>query len=335
MRCWRVPAGGVLVERLGSGARGYHHLANYRLVWSYWPRFGDDCELLYIFGYRVVEDRFGHCTVVELGYPYRQTVTPGELVFDRLVALPDDTVTDAELNAALGIGHLIESVYAVFDHCPRPERVAGFPHCRPPDADCALLRTPARLLDADVLDPYIVSAITTWGTAEDFRYFAPRVLELAVTEQITAVDLEIALGKLHLAGWRRWPPEQRDAVAALLDYYWTLSLAAYPGPRPIDEVLCALGNAVDDLQPLLDRWSTLATESAALHLRDFVRDAIAPARKSSRLSNAFWHRRSAQQEQVVRWLLSPDLRCRVEEAFYPAGGSVAEALDEAHRYLGP
>jgi hypothetical protein len=335
VRCWRVRAGGVLVEVQGSRALDYHHLVNSRLVWSYWAQFADDCELLYIFAYRVVEDRFEHCTIVEVGYPYRQTVTAGEPVFDELVALPDGTVTDAELNAAVGIDRLIENVYTVFDDCPQPERVAGCPHCRPPDVDCALLRTPARLLDADTLEPYLFSAITTWGTAEDFRYFTPRILALAVTEHITTVDLEIVLGKLHLAGWSRWPPEQRGAVAALLDHYWTLSLAAYPGPRPIDEVLCALGNAVDDLQPLLDRWSSLSTESAGLHLRDFVRDAITAARTNSRLPNAFWKSRSAQQNQVLRWLLSPDLRRRVEEAFYLAGGTAADALDETHHYLVP
>ena len=335
MRCWRLPDGGVLVEVEESRAPAYHHLARSRLVRSYLPRFADDCEILYTYGYRVVGDRFEHSTAAEVGYPYRVSVEPGEKVFDGLLALPAGAVTDAEVNAALGLGPAIEDVYRAFADCPRPERVVGCPHCRPGEADCALLRRVPRLLDAVTLEPFMFSAMTTWGTAEDFRYFAPRILELAVTEQIADLDLEIVLGKLRLAGWPRWPAGQREAVSVLLDRYWTLTLEAYPGPRPAGEVLCALGNAVEDVRPMLRRWTGLAAGSAALHLRDFVGAAVTGARMTGRLPGAFWAGRPAQRDQVVGWLLSADLRNAVEDAFGRAGGAAADALDETHAYLGP
>jgi hypothetical protein len=345
MRCWRLPDGGVLVEAPSSRAPAYHHLVKSRVVRSYWPQFADDCELLYTFGHRVVGSRFESCRTVEVGYPFRQEVTAGEGVFDQLVELPDGTVSAAELTGALGLPPLIEAVYAAFDSCPKPARVAGCPHCRPSDSDCELLRDPARLLTPETLDPYLYTAITTWGTAGDFRYFAPRILALAVTEQFPDINLEIVLGKFRLAGWLQWPAAQLGSVSALFEHYWTLSLAAYPGPRPIDEVLCALGNAVDDVQPMLDRWvehttapaaPTADPDAAARHLRDFVAGGITEARRKHRLSNGFWRARPGQQAQVLDWLLSPELRGAVEAAFYRADGTpAADPLAETHELLGP
>jgi hypothetical protein len=341
----------MLVEAMRSHGSAYHRLTAGRLVRSYWPQVADDCELLYTYGYRVAGDKFQECKYVEIGYPYSLREEPGEVLLDQLAELPDGTVAEADLAAALGrppvpapaltavpdLPPLLAAGYTAFASCPKPGRLAGCPHCRPSGSDCALLRGEVGELTADTLDPYLTTAVSTCGTADDFRYFAPRILALAVTEQLTDSSLEIVLGKFRLAGWRQWPAGQRAAAEALLGYYWARSLAAHPGPRPIDEVLCALGNALDDLRPLLDRWvDRAAAPAAACHLRDFVAGAVTEARTRRRLRNAFWSGRPQQQAQVLDWLLSADLRRAVEAAFYRAQGTpAADPLAEAHEFLGP
>jgi len=101
MRSWRLPDGSLLVEVVGSYEPGFHHLRDDRLVRSYLPRIADDCELMYVYGHQVVEDRLEHVTHVEVGYPYRRDVVEvGETIFEGLRALPPGDVTRERLARA-------------------------------------------------------------------------------------------------------------------------------------------------------------------------------------------------------------------------------------------
>lgn len=199
----------------------------------------------------------------------------------------------------------VETVYAAFADCPSPGFFEG----------------PVRELTVSTLDDYLTRAVTTWGSVDDFRHYVPRILDLLVTDRLPRdADPEIVLGKLNVAAWSTWPRPQREAVAQLLRAYWIRCLATYPGPRPIEDTLCALAQAVDDLTPLLEHWSALPTPAAARHLLDLLAGADqVELRSRRRLRDAFWHSRPAQQEQAVAWLLSPALIRAVESAFFAAG----------------
>lgn len=272
------------------------------------------------------------------------------------VEAPDPLPDDPERGGVFVEGSLIEAVYAAFAReaqsthtldevlaqlysafagVPAPRRVAGCPHCRDEDADCELLRGPAAELPAQTLGPYLFAAITTWGSAADFRYFAPRALELVVSGRLPYPDGEVVLAKFALAGWQRWP--ERAAVSAVLDHWWHRALADHPGFSPVEEVLCGLAQAVDDLTPYLDLWrASLDSAGAAEHLRDFAYAASTEARTRGRLPNGFWRDRPAQQAAVVDWLLSAQLGTAIAAAFDRATpGPTAAALDLAYQYLQP
>jgi hypothetical protein len=101
MRSWRLPDESLLVEVVSSYEPGFHHLRDDRLVRSYLPSVADDCELMYIYGHRVIEDRLEHVTHVEVGYPYRRDVVRvGETIFEGLLALPPSAVTREQLDRA-------------------------------------------------------------------------------------------------------------------------------------------------------------------------------------------------------------------------------------------
>jgi hypothetical protein len=381
VRCWRLADGATLVEVEAAYAPDYHELSGAQLIRSYYAQLSDAAEVLHISAYQVAGDRFEHCSIEEIGYPYSRRVRPGEVVHTGLVALPDGTITRGFLGAALAAGPrfeapdpmpvaepgavfaegslieavyaafareaqsmrtlegLVEDLYAAFAGVPAPARVTGCPHCRDGDADCELLRGPLAQLDAATLGPYLFAAITTWGTAGDFRYFAPRALELAVTGRLPYPDLEIVLGKFALAGWQRWP--ERAAVSALLEHWWGLALADHPGFSPAEDVLCTLAQAVDDLTPYLDLWrASLDSDAAAEHLRDFAYAASTEARTRGRLPNAFWRGRPDQQAAVAGWLLSAELGTAITAAFDRATdravpSPAAAALDLAYQYLQP
>ncbi|MHA6758897.1 hypothetical protein [Streptacidiphilus sp. PAMC 29251] len=244
----------------------------------------------------------------------------------------------------------MEGLYEAFAGVAKPLGMQGCPCCITPEEIAELLRPPLRSMDAEQLDQYLRSAMHTVGTAEDFRYFAPRVLELVVSGDLKHLDIEIALGRLGAAGWTSWSEAERTAVGEVLDAFWDASLACFTTAYSIDEILCALSGAVADLTSFLDRWTAAldgGSAAAAQHLAEFVEAnaAVLFKRRGTRLANAFWQR--AAVPQVVAWLRSAGLRAAVEAAFHRACSSEAEAeveagieaaaevaLDLADRYLG-
>jgi hypothetical protein len=96
-------------------------------------------------------------------------------------------------------------------------------------------------------------------------------------------------------------------------------------------MLCAAGNALDDLDPLLGRWAAVAdARGRALHLPEFVRQNLPAAYPGRKLANAFWHARDTQVGQVRDWLGSAALKEAVAEGFLrtsdPAGDRLGDGI---------
>ncbi|MFG2087082.1 hypothetical protein [Spirillospora sp. NPDC048824] len=203
-------------------------------------------------------------------------------------------------------------LYAAFADVPRPAELHGCPCCVAADEGRPLLAAPLRDLTAEDLARYAAKALNTWGGPQEFRYFTPRLLELAADDAFGWPDAEIVFIKLGEAGWRDWP--QRDAIVDFLHAYWTRTLASFPGCPSADTALCALGGAGPDMEPFLDEWGRLTSEQAIRHLHEFVSLDMVWRHGRPRLGNAFWDTSSRAYRQVIAWL---------------TGGPAAEAVDAA------
>ncbi|WP_433143773.1 hypothetical protein ACQPZ8_49095 [Actinomadura nitritigenes] len=204
----------------------------------------------------------------------------------------------------------VEALHGAFAEVPRPVRVHGCPCCVAADEDRPLLARPPRDLTAEDLARYAAKALGTWGDEADFRYFAPRLLELAADDAFAYPDPEAVFGKLSRAGWERWP--QRGAIAAFLHAFWTRSLTGHPGPLRIRTALCALGCATGDVAPHLAAWGRLASLAAIRHLHDFTADDLVwkRGRPAPRIACP-----GRPYDQVVSWLFEGAAVRAVGDAF--------------------
>ncbi|MEV4478404.1 hypothetical protein [Micromonospora coxensis] len=215
----------------------------------------------------------------------------------------------------------INSLYTVFAQVPRPSSVDYCQCCFTPEDERALLTAvPVRQLSAEALRPYAANVMLTVGSVADFRYFLPRLLEIACGEGFSWPDLESVAGRLRFAEWRRWPDEERDAVRTFLAALWANALAGGPDDEDVDTVLCAIGNAEDDLAPYLTEWTSAlarptARPAAAAQLRSLLDSGCRSDRNRRRLTNAFWRDRDSQAEQVITWLSSAGLQLTLLAAF--------------------
>jgi len=186
------------------------------------------------------------------------------------------------------------------------------------------------LLTAGELEGFAMKALTTWGDADDLRRLLPRVLELIATEDPFPFQVETVFGKLRLGGWMAWPGEEREALGLYFDAIWRDSLAnAEDGSRTSD-LLCALGRAVEELQPFLKIWENCLLASGYGQLVEFMADG---------LSNSFWTEAKTQCGQVVGWLTDPETERRLTMIFNRNIGTafadpLARAIDQLSRFRG-
>lgn len=187
-------------------------------------------------------------------------------------------------------------------------------------------------IPADLVPYYAQLAMLTWGGVDDFRYFLPRVFEVAVTGDLDLVSLEVTFGKLRLGQWLTWPEDEQIALRSFMSAFWNDLLAGYPSVWDCETGLCALAHANESVDQYLGQWTEGLKGSAALHLRDFVRDNVGRAALKHKLGNSFWRERHTQMQQVVGWLLSDQLQRNIRASFEVADdetvlGALIEALD--------
>lgn len=153
----------------------------------------------------------------------------------------------------------IEAVYGALN-APNPRVIEGCPCCMDSRKPDVLLTTPPRQIAPGDLYRYITGAFFTVGGPRDFRYLAPRILEVTVLHPGETPNPEIALRKLALAEWEYWAPRERAAVIALIDAWFDNALAndirlaeAFMGGSDAEAVLCGAALAGLDITPWLTR----------------------------------------------------------------------------------
>jgi hypothetical protein len=220
----------------------------------------------------------------------------------------------------------IDRLYAAFAGEPRPADLQHCPCCVSDEQVDELLRSSnVRTMPADAVADYATHALTTVGTVADFRYFLPRVLQVAVTDEAEWLDLELVCGRLRSAGWTAWADDEQQAVRHLLKMLWEQTLHEYPSRLALDTVLCAIGNAEDDLTEYLTAWGAALTKgdvAPAQQLSDLVSWSARVVHGRWRLRNAFWDNRDGQ---VAAWLAAESTRAAVVAGFDAATSEPALA----------
>ena len=159
-----------------------------------------------------------------------------------------------------------------------------------------------REITGEELTSYASSVFYTAGGDDDFQYFLPRMLEIALTEWHWWPDIEILLTKLRLAGWRDWPASKVEALMKFFDAAFddAIEAASNDAMIEVDSWVCGLALAGVDVEPFLEK---LEAPTSARALRRFVR--YNGAYRSQAMTNAFWDADRAAAGRVAGWLNSP------------------------------
>lgn len=241
-----------------------------------------------------------------------------------------------DIHQPIELREAVEDLYKVFATYRLKGPVTG---CLMTDDEARrLVATSLRSMSADDLSRYAFKAMTTWGTVDEFKHFAPRIVELAMVERALEpeVDVSIVMGKFRYGKLHTWPVEEQRAVCrAAVGFWQSFLIEPLPDEVPYgctEDWLCAIGQFVDDLSPFLDYWLSLTAPSPVCRLAHLIHDNYKSIQRSGRLRDAFWDERRVQDEQVVAWLLSDDVLHHLEAMYFehqdaPLSTEISQAVD--------
>ncbi|MEP7006030.1 MAG: hypothetical protein ABI810_08615 [Sphingomonas bacterium] len=211
----------------------------------------------------------------------------------------------------------IEGSYEAFAREPRPTGWRAAPHR---DGDALLLQltaVPLADLKDEAIGPYSSWAITTVGSAQDYKYFLPRILALAVSDTgSVGADPPVIAGRLKMSQWESWPAAQRDAVLNLFETAFLSALESQgQGWMDIENWLCGLARLDRPLEPFLLAWAQAMSAEAGLQLSRFVQGNAKRLARGDSIASGFWEDVDISvRQQVSAWLLSEQVRHRLEVA---------------------
>jgi hypothetical protein len=217
------------------------------------------------------------------------------------------------------IKEAIEGLYRAFSTYTLPTYTDPCLHCHTADDEAKLHSAPLRQLGVAELQDYAADALLDWGGVNDFKHFLPRIFELYVTLKdpgLELIDPEILFSKFRYGQWRMWPPHERDAVRTFLHALWAEVLSDPPevgSYMDVESWLCTVAQAEDDLSPYFSQWIEDSRMSASFALSSLLLcGGVMGA--SSTVRNAFWENREEQYTQIRKWMMTPQVSQKLEQA---------------------
>lgn len=198
----------------------------------------------------------------------------------------------------------IAAQYAAF-RATRPRVVTGCSCCTRPNDLAALVAAPREELSAGTLAFYAHKAMTTIGNVEDFRYFWPRLAELALDAESNALltSTETVFGKPAYGEHHTWPAEEQEAIRALAAALGEWIAVTELEPDQVDSWVCAIGllcEKLDDPRRLL-RPLVSDVPIAWANLRALVEWNEESIQKKGRPSSAFWENAPEGSARMLEW----------------------------------
>lgn len=186
------------------------------------------------------------------------------------------------------------SLYSAFQNYPFPQSLDASPLRDPEKILSDLKSAPLRELSAEALGPYAASAMTTVGSADEFKHFLPRILHLSVISPCSyGFEPPAIASKLALSDWKQWPVAEQTAVANVVYAAWAFKRLQDPDfdPSAWDWIL-AMARLDLQIESCLGLWVRQPTPNAFLQL------ARADLKGLYR-GNGFWEDIAAEKRRFV------------------------------------
>jgi len=223
----------------------------------------------------------------------------------------------------------IDNVYAAFEDYPQPMQLDTSPLRDKAELKAIEVRPRGSLGTTDLCN-YASWAMTTVGDVEQYKYFLPRILELATESGL--IEPEVIALKLEYGAWRSWPPREKTAVEELFRRTFAQALMEHPDNFDAVSWFCGMAILGFDLGGLLRAWDATNNSAATLQLAQLIRTLAFPGKEAS--ERGYWESVPDDVEkELLNWLTSQHTRLRLRVAKGIANPSDIWILERAAEML--
>lgn len=202
----------------------------------------------------------------------------------------------------------IERLYEVFSRYPFPSTMDGCPCCVSAGDKEKMHTKPLRQLQGDDISRYALKAMTTWGYVEDFKYYLPRIFELAATTEFI-VDTFVVLGKLDYGKWKEWETNEIESINNFLLAWWTNSIRH---KSHFDrELLIEISKKTGDVQTLFDKWELSFENNSYSNFIEFVYEDFNDILNKK---NTYKEFETGATDKILTWIFSK--KSWLEDGFF-------------------
>lgn len=211
--------------------------------------------------------------------------------------------------------HNIENLYKVFAKYRATDMTGSPLHEDLPKWNKELLSKPLRELDEDDLSRFTGKAMTTWGSANDYKHFLPRIFELTA-ELRTPYEIWIAFDKLTLAEWQKWTEEEQNVVQEFMLALWVsiLNDNSEKAEWEFKDYFSAIAHFYPHFTELLNIWNESNTKAGIKHLAEFVINEQRTLFERKKISGFYDQKENT--EEFINWILSDKMLDKIQQKYF-------------------
>ena len=229
--------------------------------------------------------------------------------------------------------HNIENLYKVFGKYGATDMTGSPLYEDLPKWNREILSKPLRELDENDLRRFTGKARTTWGSANDYKHFLPRIFELTA-ELRTPYEIWIAFNKLTLAGWQNWTENEQYVVQEFMLALWEsiLNDNSEKAEWEFKDYFSSIAHFYPNFTKLLDIWTESDSKAGIKHLAEFIVSEQTTLFDRKKISGFYDQKENA--EEFINWVLSDKIQNKVEQKYFEfENESFAENISWAEQVI--
>jgi hypothetical protein len=170
-------------------------------------------------------------------------------------------------------------------------------------------------LKEDDLSLFTGKAMTTWGSANDYKHFLPRIFELTA-ELKTPYEIWIAFDKLTLAEFQNWAEEEQKVIDEFMIALWEsiVNDNSEKAEWEFKDYFSAIAHFYPKFTDLLDIWTQSESKAGIKHLAEFIVDEQTALFDRKKISG--FHDQKENAEELINWILSDKTLNKFEQKYF-------------------
>lgn len=178
-----------------------------------------------------------------------------------------------------------------------------------------IFRKPLQELNEDDLSRFTGKAITTWGNANDYKHFLPRIFELTA-ELRTPYEIWIAFDKLTLADWDNWIDKEQIVIQEFMIALWEsiVNDNSEKAEWEFKDYFSTIAHFYPNFTDLLDIWTESESIAGIKHLSEYIIDEQTALFNRKKITGL--HDKKENTEEFINWLLSDKLLNKIQQKYF-------------------